>query len=163
MILQNELDFAIVDGSVSLKHCHTELLDLDYLCVVMSPQHKLAGRTAITLEELKVESLILRREDAGTRRLFESSLTGHMENIRNFDVRLEMDNINAIKELVAANLGVTIIAHSACREEAADGRLVAVPVEGMRMVREINVVYQDDFNHPEVLEEIRRIYQGFRP
>ena len=31
------------------------------------------------------------------------------------------------------------------------------------MVREINVVYQDDFNHPEVLEEIRRIYQGFRP
>lgn len=158
-----ELDFAIVDGSVSLKHCHTELLDLDYLCVVMSPKHALAKRTAITLQELKAESLILRREDAGTRRLFESSLTGHMENIRNFDVRLEMDNINAIKELVAANLGVTIIAHSACREEAADGRLVALPVEGMRMVREINVVYQDDFNHPEVLEEIRRIYQGFRP
>ena len=158
-----ELDFAIVDGSVSLKHCHTELLDLDYLCVVMSPRHALAKRTAITLQELKAESLILRREDAGTRRLFESSLTGHMENIRNFDVRLEMDNINAIKELVAANLGVTIIAHSACREEAADGRLVALPVEGMRMVREINVVYQDDFNHPEVLEEIRRIYQGFRP
>ena len=153
-----ELDFAIVDGSVSLKHCHTELLDLDYLCVVMSPKHALAKRTAITLQELKAESLILRREDAGTRRLFESSLTGHMENIRNFDVRLEMDNINAIKELVAANLGVTIIAHSACREEAADGRLVALPV-----VREINVVYQDDFNHPEVLEEIRRIYQGFRP
>ena len=117
----------------------------------------------ITLEELKAQSLILRREDAGTRRLFESSLAGHMENIRNFDVRLEMDNINAIKDLVAANLGVTIIAHSACREETSAGRLVAVSVEGMRMVREINVVYQDDFNHPEVLEEIRRIYQGFRP
>ena len=97
-----ELDFAIVDGSVSLKHCHTELLDLDYLCVVMSPRHALAKRSAITLEELKAQSLILRREDAGTRRLFESSLTGHMENIRNFDVRLEMDNINAIKDLVAA-------------------------------------------------------------
>lgn len=63
-----ELDFAIVDGSVSLKHCHTELLDLDYLCVVMSPKHALAKRTAITLQELKAESLILRREDAGTRR-----------------------------------------------------------------------------------------------
>ena len=123
----------------------------------------LAKRSAITLEELKAQSLILRREDAGTRRLFESSLTGHMENIRNFDVRLEMDNINAIKDLVAANLGVTIIAHSACREETSAGRLVAVSVEGMRMVREINVVYQDDFNHPEVLEEIRRIYHGFRP
>ena len=40
-----ELDFAIVDGTVSLKHCHTELLDLDYLCVVMSPRHALAKRS----------------------------------------------------------------------------------------------------------------------
>lgn len=157
-----ELDFAIVEGAANLKHCHTELLDLDYLCVVMSPKHRLAKRSAITLEELKRESLILRREEAGTRRLFESSLTGRMENIRNFAVRLEMDNINAIKELVAANMGVTVIAHSACREEAARGTLVCLPVEGMRMIREINIVCQDDFNHPEVLEEIRRIYQGLR-
>lgn len=156
-----ELDFAIVEGTATLKHCHTELLDMDYLCVVMSPNHPLAGRSAITLEELKAESLILRREEAGTRRLFESSLTGHMENIRNFDVRLEMDSINAIKELVASNMGVTVIAHSACREEAASGRLVAIPIEGMRMIREINILYQDDFDHPEVLQEIRRIYQGF--
>lgn len=156
------LDFAIVEGSATLKHCHTVLLDMDYLCVVMSPKHHLSGRSAITLGELKAESLILRREEAGTRRLFESSLTGHMENIRNFDVRLEMDNINAIKELVSANLGVTVIAHSACREDAAAGRLVAVPIEGMRMIREINIVCQDDFNHPEVLDEIRRIYQGLR-
>ena len=157
-----ELDFAIVDGSVSLKHCHTELLDLDYLCVVMSPKHALAKRTAITLQELKAESLILRREDAGTRRLFESSLTGHMENIRNFDVRLEMDNINAIKELVAANLGVTIIAHSACREDEQAGRLAVVPLEKPGMVRRINMVHHQDFSHPEILEELRRLYIGRR-
>lgn len=157
-----ELDFAIVEGSVSLKHCHTELLDLDYLCLVMSPKHRLAARSAVTLEELRAESLILRREEAGTRRLFESSLTGHRENIRNFDVRLEMDNINTIKELVASNLGVTVIAHSACREETADGRLVAVPIEGMKMIREINIVYQDDFNHPEVLADIKKIYASYR-
>ena len=152
------LDFAIVEGTVSLKHCHTELMDMDYLCVIMSPEHRLAGRSSITLDELKKESLILRREEAGTRRLFESALTGHLESIRNFDVRLEMDNITTIKELVAENLGVTIMAHSACREELAAGRLVAVRIEGIRMIREINILCRDDFDHPELLEEIKKIY-----
>ena len=152
------LDFAIVEGTVSLKHCHTELMDMDYLCVVMSPEHRLAGHSSITLDELKKESLILRREEAGTRRLFESVLTGHLESIRNFDVRLEMDNIATIKELVAENLGVTIMAHSACREELAAGRLVAVRIEGIRMIREINILCRDDFDHPELLAEIKKIY-----
>ena len=152
------LDFAIVEGTVSLKHCHTELMDMDDLCVVMSPEHRLAGYSSITLDELKKESLILRREEAGTRRLFESVLTGHLESIRNFDVRLEMDNITTIKELVAENLGVTIMAHSACREELAAGRLVAVRIEGIRMIREINILCRDDFDHPELLEEIKKIY-----
>ncbi|MEG1968442.1 MAG: LysR family transcriptional regulator, partial [Clostridia bacterium] len=152
-----ELDFAIVEGSVSLKHCRAMLLDLDYLCLVMSPEHRLAKRSAVTLEELKAESLILRRGEAGTRRLFESSLAGQRENIRNFDVRLEMDNINTIKELVASNLGVTVIAHSACREETAAGQLVAVPIEGMKMIREINIICQDDFDHPELLKDIQQL------
>lgn len=125
------------------------------------PEHRLAGRSSITLDELKKESLILRREEAGTRRLFESALTGHLESIRNFDVRLEMDNITTIKELVAENLGVTIMAHSACREELAAGRLVAVRIEGIRMIREINILCRDDFDHPELLEEIKKIYAAF--
>ena len=157
-----ELDFAIVEGSVDLKHCHTELMDVDFLCVVMPPDHPLAHGSAVTLEELKAEPLILRREQAGTRRLFESALTGHMENIRNFNVRLEMDNINAIKELVAEGAGVTVMAHSACRAEAAAGTLVALPIAGIRMIREINILCQDDFHHPEVLEEMKHLYAAAR-
>lgn len=159
-----ELDFAIVEGAMPLKHCHIELLDMDYLCLVMAPEHRLAGQSAVSLAQLKKEKLILRQEKAGTRRLFESSLALQDESLRSFDVRLELDNVATIKELVAANMGVTVIAHSACREEVAKGILVAVPIEGMKMVREINVVYQDDFDHPEVLSEIKRIYasQGLR-
>ncbi len=157
-----EIDFAIVDGTVKLKHCHTELMDMDHLCAVVSPMHPLARTRSVSLDDLKKERLILRREEAGTRRLFESSLTGRMESIRNFDVRLELDNINAIKELVAANLGVTIIANSACREDMAKGRLVALPIEGMPMIREISIVRQDDFSHPEILDEIRKIYDAIK-
>ena len=157
-----EVDFAIVDGSPQLKHCQTQQMDTDHLCAVMAPEHPLARKKSVSLKDLKKERLILRRGEAGTRRLFESSLTGRMESIRNFDVRLELDNINAIKELVAANLGVTIIANSACREETADGTLVALPIDGMPMIREISIIHQDDFDHPEILEDIRTIYDAMR-
>ena len=59
-----ELDFAIVDGSVSLKHCHGAARpglpvcgDVAAACPGQAQRHHL---------ELKAQSLILRREDAGT-------------------------------------------------------------------------------------------------
>ena len=48
----------------------------------------------------------------------------------------------------------------ACRAEFARGKLVGVPIENFSMTREINIVCQHDFNHPEILEEIRRTYDG---
>lgn len=157
-----ELDWAIVEGNIPLKHCRLELLDMDYLCLVVSPSHPFASMQAVTLEQLKRERMILRLEQAGTRRLFESSLLRHQENIHNFNVMLEIDNINTIKELVASNLGVTIMAHSACREEEASGTLSIVPIEGVKMVREVNMICQEDFTHTEVLADIRRLYNARR-
>ena len=46
-----------------------------------------------------------------------------------------------IKELVALGMGITVIAHSACREEELAGRLAVIPIENARMMREINMVH----------------------
>lgn len=155
-----ELDFAIVEGSIPDKHSRVELLDMDYLCLVVSPAHPFAQQPSVTLAQLKGERMILRLETAGTRKLFEGSLSRHQENIHNFNVMLEIDNVNTIKELVAQNVGVTIMAHTACREEEAAGQLCIVPIDGVKMVREVNIVCRDDFSHGEVLAEIRRIYNS---
>ena len=61
-----------------------------------------------------------------------------------------------IKELVALNLGITVISHSACREEELSGRLVVVPIENCRMVREINMIYPRDFEYVDMLNELRQ-------
>lgn len=162
MLMAYELDFAIVDGSTPVKHCRVELIDMDYLCVAVSPEHPFASRVSVTLEELKTQRLFLRTSGAGTRQLFESSLLRHSENIANFNVVMEMDNMNSIKALVEERLGVTVMAHSACREDEALGKLKTVSIEGLKMVREINIVCQDDFGHEEVISQIRSIYNRFR-
>ena len=153
-----EIDFALVDGAVRAAHCEVILLDTDYLCVVMSPKHPMSKRSSMTLEELKKESLILRDGEAGTRRLFEAGLIERMDHIHNYDVRLEMDNLTSIKELVMANLGVTVMAYSACRGDIAAGRLHACTITGMHLMREISLIYEDDFTHPEILDEVRKMY-----
>lgn len=153
-----ELDWAIVEDSIPNKDYTSILLDTDYLCLVVSPKHKFANRKSVELYELKQERFILRSRNAGTRLLFENHLLRHSENIRNFNIIIEIDNITAIKELVASNLGVTIMSYSACRDEEAAGKLLVVPIKNFNMVREINMVYHKDFKHTEILKDIRQIY-----
>ena len=73
---------------------------------------------------------------------------------------MELDNLATIKELVSLNLGVTIVSRSACREDEKAGRLVVVPFEDARMTREVNLVYHRDFSHPDVPDDLRRIYNS---
>ena len=83
-------------------------------------------------------------------------------DIRDFNIIIEMDSVATIKELVAQDLGISVIAHSACREDEQAGRLAVVPLEKPGMVRRINMVHHQDFSHPEILEELRRLYIGRR-
>lgn len=75
------------------------------------------------------------------------------------NVIIEMDNVTMIKELVSLNMGISIIAHSICREEEQQGKLAVVPIENSNMIRQINMVHHPDFSHQEVLDDLRHIYR----
>lgn len=158
MLSLYQLDLIIVEGAIQSESYVNVLLDTDFLCLAVSPQHPFATRTAVTLQELKRERFILRTQSAGTRTLFEEALLRQGENIRDFNIVVETDNITTIKELVSAGLGVTVMAHSACRQEERAGKLSLVPVENMNMPREINIVHRKDFEHAEILRDILAIY-----
>lgn len=155
-----ELDLAVVDGILPSQNFPSILLDTDYLCLVVSPKHPYARRQSVFLEELKQERMILRSSSAGTRILFENCLQNHMESIKNFNIIMELDNITMIKDLVSLNLGVSIIARSACMQEIRDGKLIVIPIQNASMLREIHLVYQKDFSHDDILDDFKRIYNS---
>ncbi len=160
MLKSYELDLAIIEGRITDERFTSILLDTDYLCLAVSPQHKFAKKKSVHLLELKKENFILRQPNAGTRTLFENHLISHSENIKNFNVIMELDNVALIKDLVSSNLGITIISHKSCREEIASGKLVIIPIENLMMPREINMVYPKDFRHREILEDIQKAYNS---
>ena len=159
MLSNYEIDLAIVDGPVSCSEFSSIMLDTDYLVCVMSPTHPLSGRAAITLTELKKQQLILRLPTSATRSQFESALENWSESIHNFDITLEVDNIATIKDLIRKDLGVSILPRSACMDELRKGKIVALPVENLSMIRETHIIYNPDFSHTDILQEIIATYQ----
>ncbi len=159
MLSHFELDLAFVEGRISDPAIHSTLLDTDHLVCITAPEHPLARRSRITIDELRRERLILRLPSSGTRELFRSALEGVGLSIRDFNVILEVDSISAIKDLVRRNFGVSILARSACLDEISTGKLCALPVENLSMIREMNILYHRDFSYPDVLEALTRLYR----
>ena len=153
-----ELDLAIIDASSNNPKFSSMLLDTDYLMCVLSPDNPLSQRSAVTISELKKEKMILRSAESATRKLFEETLAYNGEDISYFDVILEVDNIATIKDLIRKDLGVSILPRSACLDEIRKGKIKALPIENFSMVRETRIVYNKDFGHKEVLDDIIRIY-----
>lgn len=154
-----ELDLAVSGGRAHNPDLRSLMLDTDYLVCVMSNNNPLSAQSMVTLNELKGEKMILRLPTSATRMLFESTLESLGESIHNFDIILEVDNIATIKDLIRKDLGISILAKSACMDELRKGKLTALPIENLSMVRETNLVYHKDFSHVEVLKEISKLYQ----
>jgi len=154
------IDLGLIEGQISNSKLESLLLDTDFLVLAVSPKNKLAKKNSVTLSELKQQNLILRLSHSGTRQLFESSLLANNETIDNYNVTMEIDNINTIKELVSNDYGATVIANSSCVDEANRGKIVLIPIEKMSMVREINLIYRKDFSNLKLLTDIQQIYKN---
>lgn len=158
MLENYEIDLAIVDGAYNDSRFSSMLLDTDYLTCVMSVDNPLAKKGVVTLTELKKQKMILRTPASATRTLFESALESNNETIQSFDVTLEVDNIATIKDLIRKDLGVSILPRSACLDELKKKKIAALPIENLSMVRETRIIYNKDFSHTDILNEIIKIY-----
>lgn len=154
-----ELDLAIVEGRGTDPNLRYTLLDTDCLMLVTSPEHPLSKKGLVTVDEIKRENLILRLPQSNTRNLFVSHLQSNNMDIAEFNVILEVDNIATIKDLVRRNFGVSVLAQSACLDELKKGKIAALPIENFSMMREINIVYNSDFEKFDLLRDIISTYK----
>ena len=159
MLENYELDLAIAEGTPGSPMLCSLMLDTDYLVCVLAREHPLAKRAMITLGELKRERMILRLPSSATRRLFEATLNSLNETIGSFNIILEVVNIATIKDLVRKQMGVSILPRSACMDELRKGKIAALPIENLSMVRETRLVYSRDFSNMEILQQIARAYR----
>jgi DNA-binding transcriptional LysR family regulator len=124
-----DIDLAIVEGDFDRnKFLHKKLKD-DELALEVSKEHQFAKRTEVDLKEVLKGELILRGKGSGTRNILEKKL---MElNIINNELTgyMEIGSISAIKSLINANLGYSIISKETIFNEIKSGDIKVVPIK----------------------------------
>ena len=110
----------------------------DEMTLIVAPQHRLARRATVSVRELGGEPFILREKGSGTRQMIEAE----MQRVR-FTLReaMEFGSTEAVKEAVAANLGVSIVSAHAVRQEVRLGRLCSVRIADLELRHPFCLVY----------------------
>lgn len=135
-ILAGELDLAFVSLPVQARNIETELLSQDQLVAIASPRHPLAKQRVVSAFALAGEKLILGERGGNTRRLIDEFFA---EAGLKPTVTMELSRQAAIKNMVAAGMGVGIVPLSTARGDVERGRLVRWWIEGARINWELGV------------------------
>jgi len=134
----NEDDFVIM-GQVPEGMAFAVNPFMDNLLVpVAHPEHPLAGRHRIPLEEMAAERFLMREPGSGTRSATERRF---LESGLKVSVYMELGSTEAIKQAVMAGLGVSVQSTSSLRLELETGRIVALDVVGFPLRRKWHAVH----------------------
>ena len=158
MLKNSAIDFAVAEGDFPADELYSVLLDTDHLVVAVPNCSPYAAQGMITVDQLQRERLILRPKGSGTRILFEANLKKMGMSLDMFNVMMEVDSVDTIKELVASDYGVSVLSNNACAADVERGKFCTVPLCDMNMIRDVHIFYHRDFRCDELIGDIRRIY-----
>jgi DNA-binding transcriptional LysR family regulator len=146
-------DIGFVGPPVLFHELATEEYMEDELVLIVSPQHRLSNREIVTAQELAEEVFILREKGSGTREIMEEELRRAGIALRH---AMELGSTEAVKQAVAANLGVSIVSTDAVTQEVLLGRLCTVRIANLNLRRCLFLVYPKKLPLSPAAKEFRR-------
>jgi DNA-binding transcriptional LysR family regulator len=140
-VARNEFDFGFVGGHLAGDEVQVHRWLTDQLVLVVSPAHPLARKKSIKPDNLLNEKFILREQGSATR----ATIVRHLEQSNlSVETVMEMENPESIKKAVQNGLGIAFISTFAVETELKAKTLVAIPVRGIDIGRELKIVYRKD-------------------
>jgi len=108
------------------------------LVLILSPDHALAQKKAIDLEQLSEEPIIMKDSGSGTRRLVDELFS--QVNCKP-NVLMETSDAEIIKLLVQHGEGLSFLVREAVAVELQAGKLAAVPINGQNIFLDVSIAY----------------------
>lgn len=128
-----DIDIGLVEGPIEERNIIAEPWRTDVMKLIVAPDHAFAAaKEAIDPKRLDDEVLILREPGSGSREVVTQALTAHsIEPLRT----LEIGSTAAIKQVVAAGLGVSIVSAVSVKDQVQLGHLKIVAMQGVQIER----------------------------
>ncbi|WP_263080410.1 LysR family transcriptional regulator [Endozoicomonas sp. Mp262] len=157
-----DIDIACIEGPC--QHSDMEVIPWleDELVVFCSPSHPLAGmgNQPISLQDLEDESWILRESGSGTRMLFDFYIAQHL---RHLNIRMELNQTEAIKQLVLAGTGISCLSRYCIARELEQKELVSLALKGCALTRKLSIlIHKKKYIGPLLDSLLQQLWQAAR-
>ncbi|MBR4058305.1 MAG: LysR family transcriptional regulator [Lachnospiraceae bacterium] len=149
MLDENQLDFAVIEGTFSKTKYDSYLLRMEPFVGICAKNSPLCGKH-IGIEELLSETIIVREEGSGTRRIFEERLMASGYELSDFFREVSISSFVSIKALVADGIGISFLYHSVVSNEENIGTFT---VDGITEPHAFHVVYTRNTNAKKYSEQ----------
>ena len=135
-LLDHQLDLACVEGPVVHPELEARAWREDALVVCVPPGHRLAAAATLRPRDFADQRWILREPGSATRSQSEQALV----KLPPPRAVLELSQTEAIKQAVAAGLGIACLPEVAIREAVAAGQLVALATPFLDLRRMLSLL-----------------------
>lgn len=137
-LIDGDLEMGVISFDPEDDRLETKIIYTDHLSFVVSPQHRFAGRTSVSIKELGMETFIAHNvlspyRDVVLRAFQRSKVPLNMD--------VEMPTVETIRRMVQRNEGVAFLPKMCVEQELEQGLLAEVEVEELRVDRKIRLVY----------------------
>ncbi len=139
-VVDNTFDFGVTQLPLQDKRLAVVQIYTDEVVLLTSAKHRFAGRTTIGAEDIVSENLLLPKAGR-TRRRIDEYLDPYEDDVK---VSMELESSEMQKRFTEANLGITFMAITSAREELRAGRLKAIRLLPLPMIRTIGLIYRKD-------------------
>jgi len=111
------------------------------MLVILSPNHKLAGKKAISIRDLAREPIIMKEKGSGTRKVV-TELFAKKDLTPN--ILMETSNTEFIKQLVMRGDGISLLVKAAVTAELSEKKLATVSMKGQKIFLDVSIAYLKD-------------------
>lgn len=145
----NHLDIGLVEGEVNRSDILVRPLMEDEIILLVPNQHPLARLPIVTSERLQDQVWILRESGSGTRAFSEKLFKEWGINVRKSYI---FGSGQAIKQAVAAGLGIALVSRWIVRKELNAKELKSIRIKGNPLTRSFYLIGPKDHETSEAME-----------
>jgi DNA-binding transcriptional LysR family regulator len=140
-ILLRSVDFGVLTFNPPERELQSVQLGNDELVLLVRPDHALAGRKQITMEEMGRQAVIAHNDPSPAR---ERVLRLYEQRHAPLNIRLSLPSLDGIKRAIDMGLGVALLPRRCAQGEIAQGKLVEIRVPELRSPRQMRLVFRRD-------------------
>jgi len=141
MVLENELDFGLIESVPHHKNIESSIFLKDELVIICAKDHPLAECGQISLDQFSESDLLLREKGSGTRELFDSMMSVHNKSI---EPLWESVSTQALVRAVTAGIGLSVLPYWLVQEDIKAETIATLKIPGIDFHRNYFMIHHVD-------------------